>query len=225
VTGLELKEPFTGTIQYDQVDVSSNLPNGSALLASGSTQKYYVNVTNTGGAPEAFFVDPRLDQNETINLPDQNFPALEADLKLPLADGLSYPYYFVPSQTSQLQASISSTAPVTFDLAYFEGDPDISPGVTNQPGASGSTNELSANVTFSEPEVSPGLWLLNPDEIGPFPASGAPSVMASASLSAVTQAFDPWMKSSTGDMWSVYNGLSSDSYRRFCNQGKRPPSP
>ena len=209
VTGLELKEPFTGTIQYDQVDVSSNLPNGSALLASGSTQKYYVNVTNTGGAPEAFFVDPRLDQNETINLPDQNFPALEADLKLPLADGLSYPYYFVPSQTSQLQASISSTAPVTFDLAYFEGDPDISPGVTNQPGASGSTNELSANVTFSEPEVSPGLWLLNPDEIGPFPASGAPSVMASASLSAVTQAFDPWMKSSTGDMWSVYNGLSS----------------
>ena len=40
VTGLELREPFTGTIQYNQVDVTNNLPNGSALLVSGSSQKY-----------------------------------------------------------------------------------------------------------------------------------------------------------------------------------------
>ena len=37
-----------------------------------ATQTYNVNVTNTGNAPEAFFVDPRLNQNETISLLDLN---------------------------------------------------------------------------------------------------------------------------------------------------------
>jgi hypothetical protein len=209
VSGLELSAQFGGTIQFNQVNVSSNLPNDHARFETGSTQTFNVKVTNTGNAPELYFVDPRLNQNETISLPDQNAPGSAADMTLPLPGGLSFPYYLVPSQTSQLQASITGSAPVTFDLEYFPGDPDISPGVNSRWSTSGSIHHDSANVTLNEPEVSPGLWLLNPDEIGPYPASGAPSVTASANLNAVTQAFDPSMTSSTGDMWSAYNGLST----------------
>ncbi len=90
VSGNELSEPFTGTIQFNQVQVSSNLPNGGfSRISSGSTKTYSVNVTNTGNAPEAFFVDPRLNQNETISLPDQN--GSETGMTLPLPGGLIVP--------------------------------------------------------------------------------------------------------------------------------------
>jgi hypothetical protein len=209
VTGLELSEPFSGAIHFNQVNVTSNLPQGHTKFTTGSTQTFNVNVTNTGSAPEAFFVDPRLNQNETISLPDQNAPGSAANMTLPLPAGLTFPFYIVPSQTSQLQASITGSAPVTFDLEYFPGDPDVSPGVNSRWSTSGSIHGNSANVTLNEPQVSPGLWLLNPDEIGPYPAAGAPAVTASANLNAVTQTFDPSMTSSTGDMWSAFNGLSS----------------
>jgi hypothetical protein len=209
VSGLELSEPFSGTIQFNQVNVTSDLPNGNASMRTGATQTYDVNVTNSGNAPEAFFVDPRLNQMETITLLDQNFPPTAANMTLPLPAGLAFPQYAVPSQTTQLQASITGSAPVTFDLQYFSGDPDVAPGVNDGLSTSGSIHGDSANMTLDEPEISSGWWLLNPDEIGPYPTSGAPTVTASANLRAVTRAFDPGMTSSTGDMWSSINGLSS----------------
>jgi hypothetical protein len=209
VSGLELSEPFVGTIQFNQVNVTSNLPNGSAAIETGDTRAYQVHVTNSGSAPEAFFVDPRLNQNETIDLRDQNFPPTAATIALPLLAGISFPYYAVPSRTTQLNASLTSSVPVTFDLEYFQGDPDVAPGVNDGLNTSGSVHGDSANVTLKEPEVSPGFWLLNPDEIGPYPNTGAAEVTASATLNAVTQAFDPTMSSSTGDYWSYANGLSS----------------
>ena len=209
VSGLELNEAFSGTIQFNQVNVTSDLPDGTTSIETGATQTYRVNVTNTGNAPEAFFVDPRLNQNETINLLDQNFPPTASNMTLPLTAGISFPYYAVPSQTTQLQAIVTGTAPVTFDLQYFQGDPDVAPGVSDGLSSSGSTHGDSASVTLDEPEISSGTWLLNPAEIGPFPSVGAPTVSASANLSAITRAFDPSMTSSTGDLWSEINGLSS----------------
>jgi hypothetical protein len=196
VTGSELQEPFTGAISFNQVQVSSNLPL-HARLASGRTYTYTVSINNTGLAPEAFFADPRLNQQATISLADQN--GSETDMSLPLPAGLTFPYYFVPSHTSQLEASLTGTVPVNFDMEYFPGDPDLE----------GVQSGDSATLTYAEPEVSPGMWSINPDEIGPYPATGAPAATASASLSAVTQAFDPATTSSTGDFWSAINGLSS----------------
>jgi hypothetical protein len=208
VSGLQLDEPFSGTIQFNQVNVTSNLPSG-ATLPSGTTQTFDVKVTNSGNAPEEFFVDPRLNQSATINLRDQNFPPTAANITLPLSAGLLFPYYAVPSQTTQLQASLTGTGPVTFDLQYSSGDPDVAPDMNDGLNTSGSIHGDSANVTLSEPEISSGTWLLNPAEIGPFPSAGAPTIKASAFLSAVTQAFNPRMTSSTGDLWSELNGLSS----------------
>ncbi len=180
VTGNELTEPFSGTIGFNQVNVTSNLPNGFTKISTGTTQTYKVNVTNTGTATEAYYIDPRLNQNVTISLPDLN--GSPSNMSLPLPAGEYFPIYAVPSQTSQLQASITGSAPVTFDLEYFPGDPDISPGLNTRWSTTGGIHGDSANVTLNEPEVSPGLWLLNPAEEGPFPASGAPTVTASANL-------------------------------------------
>ena len=199
VSGLELSEPFTGTIAFNQADVHGDMPMHASLRA-GTTYTYDVTVHNTGSAPETFFVDPRLRSDETLALPNQNGAVNSADMTLPLpASSSPGPYYFVPAQTSQLQESLTGSVPVDFDSSYFPGDPDIE----------GTQSGDSASATLTEPEVSPGFWDLNPDEVGPYLATGAPTATASASMHVVTQAFDPAVTSSTGDLWSVVNGLSS----------------
>jgi hypothetical protein len=214
VSGMELSEPFTGTIQFNGVNVSSTVPNGGfSRISSGSTQTFNVTVTNTGKAPEAFFIDPRSNQYVTMNLPDENEVA-ETGMTLPLplpADGANpFPYFFVPSQTTQLQGSITGSAPVTFDMEYFPGDPDIAPGINSRWQTTGGIQGDSASVTLTEPEISAGLWSLNPAEEGPFTSpNGAPAVTANANVSVVTKAFDPFITSTTGDFWSAVEGLSN----------------
>ena len=39
--------------------------------------------------------------------------------------------------------------------------------------------------------------------------SAALVATANANVNIVTQTFDPWMTSSTGDMWTAFNGLSA----------------
>ena len=209
MSGLELSEPFSGAIRFNQVSVTGTLPNSSSTsLSQHKSHTFTVTVNNTGVSPESFFVDARLPSTETVSLLDQNASGPATDMSLPLPAGLSFPYYFVPTDTTQLQASIAGSVPVSFDMEYFPGDPDVSPAVKTS-GTSGSSKGDKASVTFSEAEVSPGFWTMNPDEIGPYGSSGAPAATASEAMKAVTRAFDPTVASSTGDMWSFFNGLSS----------------
>lgn len=217
VTGLELSANFSGAINFNSVRVSSNLPQ-SVVLKQGQPSTFTVHVTNTATAPEAYFVDPRLDQDATISLPNQNSGANAAANPLPLplpnaAGQPSFPFYFVPSHTSELAANVtetSGTANVNFELSYAPGDPDLE----------GVSTGTSASLTFFEPEVSPGIWPLDPTEIGPFGPSGAPAAVVSDNLDVVTQAFDPAVTSSTGDMWSAFNGLSSTFDPVYLNPGQ-----
>ena len=60
VSGMEVQEPFKGVIHFNQVSVSSNLPDNSSVhLTDGSSYSFTVKVKNTGVAPEAFFADPQ----------------------------------------------------------------------------------------------------------------------------------------------------------------------
>ncbi len=79
VVGDELEDPFSGSVAFNQVSVSSNLPDSpSASVPALTSTAFDVHVKNTGVAPEGFFVDPRLNnQTETVNLPNQN-PAVTA---------------------------------------------------------------------------------------------------------------------------------------------------
>jgi hypothetical protein len=217
VTGLELAARFRGAIRFNSVRVTSNLPNGGTLQ-HGKSRTFTVHVTNTAHAPEAYFVDARLNRLQTISLPNQNPGANAAanPLPLPLPNNKgqpSFPFYFVPSHTSELAANVnetSGTAMVSFELSYAPGDPDLQ----------GVSNGTSASLTFSEPEVSTGIWPLDPTEVGPFGPSGATAAVVSDHLDAVTKAFDKTVTSSTGDMWSAFNGLSSTFTPVYLNPGQ-----
>ena len=215
VTGNELTEPFSGSIQFNQVRASGKaLPNSaSAKLAQGQETFFQVDVANSGVAPEAYFVDPRLDKTKTVTLPDLD-PRNVADLlELPLGAGLSFPLYLVPTGTTQLNATVqrlAGTGTVSFDMNHTIGDPDVSPVVTAG-DVSSSTGTNTESVSLTSPEVSPGLWALNPEEVGPYPAGGAPKEVALATVTAVTQAFDPAVRTDTDDLWQA--GLSFSHFR------------
>ena len=215
VTGNELTEPFSGSIQFNQVRASGkSLPNSaSARLAQGQETFFQVDIANSGVAPEAYFVDPRLDKTTTLALPDLD-PKNVADLlELPLGAGLTFPLYLVPTGTTQLNATVrrlAGTGTVSFDMNHTIGDPDVSPVVTAG-GVSSSTGANTESVSLNSAEVSPGLWALNPEEVGPYPAGGAPKEVALATVTAVTQAFDPAVRTDTDDLWQA--GLSFSHFR------------
>jgi Subtilase family len=213
VSGLELSEPFTGTISFGTPVSSNTLPHG-ATLKKGKTYTFKVKIHNSGRSPEWYFVDARKDSSETISLPNQNPNVTnESDLTLPLVEpsaGLPFPYYIVPSDTTKVDAHLSGSVPVNFDTEYFPGDPDVE----------GTQTGDQASAVLTAPQLSPGLWLLNPDEIGPYPATGAPAATASASLKATFAAFDKSVTSKTGDMWSWVNGLTADFTPVYVGPGK-----
>src|SRR5258708_33787139 len=63
VVGNEISDPFSGHIRFSSgVSVNSGgLPNSaSTMLAPGSTHTFNVKIHNAIGAPEDFFLDPRL---------------------------------------------------------------------------------------------------------------------------------------------------------------------
>ncbi len=201
VIGGALSVGFSGTVGFSAFHLSSStVPNSaSATIAEGAATPFAVNFCNPSSAPQEFFVDPR--EPVTTEYALGNIFALsEAQLlgsvTVPGADLA----YLVPPDTTELQANITGSLPVTFDMSYLPGDPDVTPA-ENAPGVSGSESAGGAGLTFTNPEVSPGVWGLVPAEIGPFPASGQGSGVAQVNASVVTKAFDPTVTSSTGDLW------------------------
>jgi hypothetical protein len=207
VSGSELTETFQGQVRFNHVDVVSNLPSAAKTkLHRLRTYAFRVTVRNTSPSPEAFFLDPRLTHLSTIRLTDGN--GSDHGMSLPLPPGGSFPFYEVPTDTSEVVASLTGSAPVTFDTGPFTGDPDLTSALA-APGVTVHQSGDAASLRFSTPgEVAPGLWYLNPSEIGPYTASGAPAVTANASFHAVTRAFDLTATPSTGDLWSAANGLT-----------------
>jgi hypothetical protein len=212
--GAELSTPFTGQIQFNRVNVNANLPHGGMKLQQGQSYTFNVTVENTGQSPQQFFLDPRQSSMATIQLPDQN--GSDQNMSLPLPGGLSFPFYIVPTDTSSLETSITGTGPVTYDIGSFTGDPDL--------GAVNHGDSASLNLSSGD-EIQPGLWLLNPSEIGPYGSGGASPITASATFSAVTQAFDPTVNPSTGDLWTALNGFTSTYSPVYLNPGQSATIP
>jgi hypothetical protein len=210
VTGNELTEPFSGAIRFNQVEAYSLLPDStSTLLLRGRSVSLGVAVANTGVAPEAYFVDPRLDQTTTIVLKNLNLGTSASQLHLPRRVGQSFPLgiplYLVPAGTTRLEASVSrltGTGRLSFDVSPLSGDPDVSPGVPAT-GLRTSSTPTSESLQLSEPELTPGLWELSAGEVGPYPPAGAPQELAAAKVTAVTRAFDTTVRSGADDLWQV----------------------
>jgi len=197
VVGDEISQPFTGNIKLDHVSVSAaGLPNNRhTKLAAGVPVTIPVTVTNNGAAPEAFFVDARLNATTSISL--VSFFGLPNGYQYPMPLNSYYPLWLVPTQTSSVQAAASANVPIEFDYSAYPGDPDL----FGPPTATTSTYNAAGSYTPAGGTVEQGLWNSFPSEIGPYPAGGAPPGLMTMTLTATTKAFDPTVTSSTGDLW------------------------
>jgi hypothetical protein len=194
--GNELSQPYSGTIQFNGVHVSAaGLPDSaSTTLASGTPVTVPVSVTNNGAAPEFVFIDPRLTTSKAYTLT----PVAPSLLTVPLPNNGITPTFIVPTQTSSVSVSQTSSPQAMFDFSPFPGDPDIA---SNGPGASQlcATSE-SATYAPSGGQVEPGEWASDPSECGPYPAQ-APAGTATDAITIQAKAFDTAVTSPTGDIW------------------------
>jgi Subtilase family len=194
VVGNEISEPFSGNVRFNAVKASaSGLPNSpSTTLPAGTPVTVPVTVTNTGAAPEDYFVDPRLDGTQTMTLA----PYAPATVTLPNTG--PYPAWFVPTQTSSVHVTQTSTLPTMFDFGPNPGDPDLASAASGP--APLCTTTASASDTPPDGLVSAGFWYAGPSECGPYPAP-APAGTASDAMTIQAKPFDPAVTSSTGDLW------------------------
>ncbi len=193
VSGVALSEPYSVSVNEFPVPVSAyGVPEGNAINAKHPAT-VDIKVTNTGTAPESYFVDGRTDAEVAYNLPSATSP----QTTVPFNFYQNLPVYIVPSETSTLEAAASTTGtePIQFDLGAPSGDPDV---------ASGQGQSVTATVTGNP--LSPGAWDIAPDVVGPFGVNGASPETVNTTLTAVTQGFDPAVTSATGDLWQTALG-------------------
>jgi hypothetical protein len=112
-----------------------------------------------------------------------------ATLTLPNLTGV-VPEYLVPSHTTALKATVSSSAPLFFDFTYPYGDPDLISSI-------GTT----ATGAYSAPNIAAGDWTVTPFLVGPTGTKPAAQRTATVSMTATTAGFDPAVTSPTGDLW------------------------
>ena len=194
VVGNEISQPFKGNIRFNRVSASaSGLPNRPSIyLAAGTPVTIPVTITNNGAAPEAFFIDPRLNTTTVLTL------ATFTSNTINLPNTGSFPEWLVPTQTSSVSVSQSSSLPAMFDWGDAIGDPDIG-SASLGPGSLCST---TANASFTPPggTVTAGIWYAGPSECGPY-AAPAPAATAKLAMTAQSKAFDQSVTSPTGDLW------------------------
>jgi hypothetical protein len=213
--GNELSDPYTGNIAVDQVDASaSGLPDtASTTLKATVPVTVPVTIKNNGAAPEDFFIDPRLDTTQPITLTATG--GSSGTVSLPMTG--VFPTWLVPTQTSSLSVTQTSTLPGMFDFSPFAVDPDIA-SVSSGPGPLCSTTE-SASYSPSGGSVTAGLWEAGPSECGPYSAP-APAGSASISMTAQSKAFDPAVTSAPGDLWLLATNPSASFSPITINPGQ-----
>jgi hypothetical protein len=193
VSGTALFEPYTVSLNQTAPAVSATgVPDGNTINADHPAV-VQIKVTNTGTAPEAYFVDGRTDAQTTYDLTALTSPNSVA----PLTFADNFPEYLVPSQTTSITglATTSGTEPIEFDMSSPAGDPDVA-----------SSQGITVGATLSEPSLTPGDWSILPSVVGPFGPKGATSEATTTAMLATTEAFDPAVTSFTGDLWQASLG-------------------
>jgi hypothetical protein len=190
--GNEISQPYHGDVRFNGGGVSGvGIPTGRKIK-SGQSLTVPVRITNTGVAPEDYFVDAR---RNTV----QNLVLAPLDANTVPLPPTSEPQWLVPSETSALRVAQTSTVPAMFDTGPNPGDPDLASGNFGP----GPLCSKTASVFYDPPggTVTPGAWFAGPTECGPYPAA-APAGKATDAMEAQTKAFDATVASTTGDVWA-----------------------
>ena len=200
VSGTTITTPFTVTTDdRARTATAAGLPDSSSVtLKAGKAVTVQVKVKNTGPSPESFFVDGRLSGTITYKLPGLTGD----DTQAPIGPGVNQPLFLVPTHTTQLTESLTTTGSkaVQFDTSWGIGDPDLE----STAGTTATVNYATSSGTY----VPQGLWGMVPDQVGPYAVAPKPEP-ATASASVTTAPFDPAVTSTTGDLW--LQGLDATS--------------
>jgi hypothetical protein len=182
----DLADTFTGKLRYNAVDAKAKgLPSGE--VAAGTKVTATLTVKNTGAAPLTVFADPRLTSSADYALPA--LQPLGATVALPFATNGPQPSFQIPSHTTELRATQSSTIAADFSASGPSGMPEIY----------GVSKGLTASVTVDSPWLTPGVWGQDPTPLGPTDA--AVSGSATEAESVTTLAFDRTAVAAGGDLW------------------------
>ncbi len=187
VVGNEVSQPFSGTIALDgTVATATGLPdNPRQVLKPKVPVTIGVKVTNTGLAPEDFFLDPRLARPATFTLSSQTGQTF----LLPLG---VQPEWFVPTQASSATVTAKGNVPVVFDWGPIQGVPDLF-----APASAG--DRASGTFTPAGGSVQSGDWVANPNQLGPYP-HGEPDGSVTVAMTVTAKPFDRSMTPATGDL-------------------------
>ncbi len=209
VSGQDLSEPFTVSLNEHPVPAAaSGLPDSSSkTLSASDTYPVNVKVTDTGTAPEAFFLDGRLSSTSVYPLSSLD----SAFTTAPLNINANFPLYLVPTDTTALNAvaQTSGTEPIQFDFSPLNGDPDIA-----------STQGLTVFASDTANPITQGPWDIAPTTVGPFDASGATPELVGTGLIATTPTFDPALTSPLGDLWQDAINPDNESGAIIVNPGQ-----
>lgn len=206
VPGNEISQPYTGNVQFNGVQASAaGLPDNLATaLPGGAPVTATVTVTNNGSAPQAYFVDPRLNATQPLVL-----ASFDGVSSVALPNAGSDPQWLVPTETSGVTVTQTSTVPTMFDTGADIGDPDLASSSLK----AGSLCSTSPTASYNPPggTAPAGLWYAGPSECGPY-ATAAAAGVATDSMTVQTKGFDTSVTSTTGDFWlSAINPANSTS--------------
>jgi hypothetical protein len=218
VVGDEIAQHFSGNVTLDsnQVSVSApGLPQSQRVrLAAGTPVTIPVRVTNHSIAPEAFFIDARLDSTGELSLASAFGLPAGYVYTLPLGSvSAVFPAWLVPSHTSSLAAIANASVPIEFDLEAGTGEPDLL-------GAPSAPNTAAVTYTPAGGVVEAGDWESFPTELGPYPPGGATPAPMTMTLTATTMAFDPAVTSATGDLWLLSTNPTASVVPVILNPGQ-----
>jgi hypothetical protein len=198
VSGAEVSQNFTGTIGFNEVKASSNLPSSaSTKLAAGQKATYTVTYGNEGSVAEPVQIDARLAALAEITLPSlSGTPTVSLPLNINNLSNL--PFYEIPPGTSQLTLAAQSSTPAQVELSGPLGEPDVF-GDLGAAQAGDLTSVARVTEAGGEHQLARGFWGDFVQQIGPFTDAGAPAGTSTLTATALTQPLDTTVSSPAGD--------------------------
>lgn len=185
--------PFTGSVEFDTVSVSSNLPDAASAHVPTAGAAFSVHVRNTGVAP-------------ILLTPDARLPGLTSMGARSLFEGALQPLpgafdaFYLPTSTQSIDVRQSSNVPATFQFGGYEGDPLLSP-TTTAPYETSFSSPTYSTLRYDPPGgVAPGIWVMASDGVGPYPSSGAPRGYVILDVHVEAAPFDPAVRTTAVDL-------------------------